>query len=942
MNAASIAQALRSADEVRTLPTLELAPPVLKQTHVLKPGQVTNRKKEINNSFPGLLRNSKPTITSGPGNKKSAQKASIFVGFNASNVKLGSDNDSGVSDLSNKSNSEKSSILNTQNMPVNPIPADDKRLTSLDFSEILGEIQSAAGHSTVKSQGTKANQSLVQVPPTTTTAPKQDPVIEELRNYTVLMDKYSLHNFIIYEGVTLKNTPEFTSFKRTYAAEWGSISSIITLLEDTLLLHEVKLAIINGPKLSELASLNLSVYEKDDLYQCMSNIEQIKPSFVSIRDASNNKRDRAAVKIQTLIRRKLCLKRYSWMRLRISSIIRLQCVTRLFIHRCKYKLVFKKQREDSSDRWSSNRDRLRQLWSESLANGKGDNSTAKVSDNESTVILNPNSKLYVIIPSISASEYLRLDMNNMHALQNTLLPVLYKLIDPDVSIVYVSPIAVSNADSVYHERLLALLGISTFPKRLHFVVPELINILPLHIPLSMALWCSTHALRRIKLHISRYSKSNIVALVTTSATWLENKLANFLNIAYLGPDPQVAETLSSRSLSKKLFIESLVNVPIGAHDIQDLNDLFIALSRLIAANLDVKKWVIKLNYDYNNESIVLLDATRFKLIEKLKEEQNEIIAGNDGNVSSWFTKPVQVEVRARIIEDLKKELTSLVKIVNKKIYRSWDYYLRHLNRVGCVVEALPIEPLGFVHGLCFIDPLGNVQFCGGLDVITDSQTQEQGYLYPQTLTPTNSLHDCVTVIAKALYQKHQVYGHVTVKFEAFWDSFQQIPKIWAKELYFGLTSSFGCIGSTSLARHTGSIPYELPLSLVPAHHRTESPEVPSYYLHIPYTFHSPLRQSRDDIFFKLCRIRGITFDINDRSGVIFHLIDSIVGGGISMLFVASNRKKTIDLAIHTISWILSQFGKDKDSSNEPLTYLDIQSVLLRLKKMAKRDEQSLK
>ena len=936
MNASLIAQALRSADEVRTLPTLELAPPVLKQTHVLKPGQVKNRKKERNDAFPGLLRNSKPTMTVGPGSKKTTQKSSIFVGFNASNVKLGSDSESGVSDLS-----DKSSVINTQNMPVKPIPADDKQLTSLDFTAILGEIESAAGHNSVKTLGPKGTQGPIQVP-TTSAVAKQDPVIEELRNYTVLMDKYSLHNFIIYEGVTLKNTPEFTSFKRTYAAEWGSISSIITLLEDTLLLHEVKLAIINGPKLSELASLNLSVYEKDDLYQCMSNIEQIKPSFVSIRDASNNKRDRAAVKIQALIRRKLCMKRYAMIRRRILAAIRLQCCARLFIHRCKYSTVFKKLREGNSERWANNRERLCQLWADNLTSNKTGNSASKAGDNDGTVVLNPSSKLYVVIPSISASEYLRLDMNNMHALQNTLLPVLYKLIDPDVSIVYVSPIAISNADSVYHERLLALLGISTFPKRLHFVVPELINILPLHIPLSMVLWCSTHALRRIKFHVARYSKSNIVALVTSSVTWLEKKLANYINIAYLGPDPEVAETLSSRSLSKKVFIDNMVNVPIGAHDIHNMDDLYIALSRLIAANLDVKKWVIKLNYDYNNESIVLLETSRFKIIERLKEEQNEIVASNDGNVSSWFTKPVQVEVRARIISELKKDLTNIVKIMNKKIYSSWDYYLRHLNRVGCVVEALPIESLGFVHALCFIDPVGKVQFCGGLDVITDAQTQEQGYLYPQTLAPSNSLQECLTVVGEALYKKHQIYGYVTVKFEAYWDSFQQIPKIWAKELYFGLTSSFGCIGSTALARHTGSVPYELPLSLVPARSKSEPTESTNYYLHVPYTFHSPLRQSRDDIFFKLCRIRGITFDINEKTGVIFHLVDSIVGGGISMLFIAASRKKTIDLAIHTISWILSQFGKDKDSNNEPLTYLDIQSVLLRLKKVAKRDEQSLK
>ena len=36
---------------------------------------------------------------------------------------------------------------------------------------------------------------------------KKDPVMEELRNYIILMDKFSLHNFIIYEGKVMRQTP---------------------------------------------------------------------------------------------------------------------------------------------------------------------------------------------------------------------------------------------------------------------------------------------------------------------------------------------------------------------------------------------------------------------------------------------------------------------------------------------------------------------------------------------------------------------------------------------------------------------------------------------------------------------------------------------------------------------------------------------------------------
>jgi len=49
---------------------------------VLKPGQVTNWKKEIISTFPGLLRNIKPTLVAGPVSKKTMQsrnKKYIFL-----------------------------------------------------------------------------------------------------------------------------------------------------------------------------------------------------------------------------------------------------------------------------------------------------------------------------------------------------------------------------------------------------------------------------------------------------------------------------------------------------------------------------------------------------------------------------------------------------------------------------------------------------------------------------------------------------------------------------------------------------------------------------------------------------------------------------------------------------------------------------------------------
>ena len=108
---------------------------------------------------------------------------------------------------------------------------------------------------------------------------KADPIMDELKKYLSLMDEYSLHNFIIYDGRTLKETPEFESFKRTYFHVWGAISFIIERLEGFLSKFEIKLAVIDGHKVFELSLLNLSYLEQNDLLGCIANTEQVSLNY---------------------------------------------------------------------------------------------------------------------------------------------------------------------------------------------------------------------------------------------------------------------------------------------------------------------------------------------------------------------------------------------------------------------------------------------------------------------------------------------------------------------------------------------------------------------------------------------------------------------------------------------------------------------------------------
>tara|TARA_B110000091_G_scaffold151804_1_gene161653 strand:- start:217 stop:564 length:348 start_codon:yes stop_codon:yes gene_type:complete len=69
-------------------------------------------------------------------------------------------------------------------------------------------------------------------------------------------------------------------------------------------------------------------------------------------------------------------------------------------------------------------------------------------------------------------------MEGLVAMQNAQISCLHQLVDPEVHIVYITPVAVSAEETAYHDKFLSMLGITTLPKRLHFIQPELIHRLP--------------------------------------------------------------------------------------------------------------------------------------------------------------------------------------------------------------------------------------------------------------------------------------------------------------------------------------------------------------------------------------------------------------------------------------------------------------------------------
>jgi hypothetical protein len=76
--------------------------------------------------------------------------------------------------------------------------------------------------------------------------------------------------------VTLDTTPEYASFQRKNAADWGALEQLIRALEALMQTYHVPLAYVDGQKLASLARDELAPRDPPALLECLVNAEQVR------------------------------------------------------------------------------------------------------------------------------------------------------------------------------------------------------------------------------------------------------------------------------------------------------------------------------------------------------------------------------------------------------------------------------------------------------------------------------------------------------------------------------------------------------------------------------------------------------------------------------------------------------------------------------------------
>ena len=767
-------------------------------------------------------------------------------------------------------------------------------------------------------------------------------------NSSEYTEKHGPSQFTIHRYASLSSTEGFECYRRSNVAGWTAIAGVIRELEDYLRGQGVMLAVIDGDRVREVSMVySLTGTFQEDLISCIISVQSELP--ISSLDEGNERHplseDYAASMIQRVAVRYIKSKSCSYKILQTEMAILIQNQVRRLLACRIVGIMMDGENKKIQDRWITNIGKLKSSWRTSklsdlsiLSSHPHDSDTESISMGNTAIRqqLHTSARLLICIPSTSSTERIRLLTDRHQAIHNMHIACMYQLADPYVHVMYISPICLSKDEVIRYETQASVEWDHKFTggnKRFHVIVPELLDKLPSHIPISLVLLCSFQALRRIKTYMSQFSDAVIVC---SSFSWAEKRLSHHLNVPLLGPDPTVASTITTRSSVRQIFRDAGADVPIGAQDIYTSANFLVALSTFIVSNLEIKKWIFRLNNDLNNEQCAYLNVASLSITASLRAEMAAMLK-TAGNVSgSWHSKETQLEARKKMLRCLQCEISSKVVVGRREYYRSWEQYEKAFRALGMVIEAEPIDATGSVLGLLFIDPFGSVQIVGGVDLLMDRHYQVQGYLGPMTLADDQTLRSVMEAVSKRLYAVHDVIGYVAVEFRTSRDPSEPLPRLTPIGIKLGLSPAFmgvaAAAAAAAVARAERSL-YTPPRSLVPS-----ADHVPKSFVYLPYVHHNALSVCRDDAFMRICKTHGVIFDSKIKTGTMIFRLEGMGGGSISTLSVAASREKAVATAMHSLQSIMNGIESTDREKSGNIAWDSLASILSNLGTLRKHDK----
>uniref|UniRef100_H2YZR9 IQCH-like ATP-grasp domain-containing protein n=1 Tax=Ciona savignyi TaxID=51511 RepID=H2YZR9_CIOSA len=775
--------------------------------------------------------------------------------------------------------------------------------------------------------------------------PPATPAHKEEDQHQIIAASRGYSFFISSGNLPHEQDPEFSSFHQRYLLQWGSVVSMLALLQKILRDYAIPTAFVNGDRLAELSQHYELEYRpsSDELLTVLENYDDVMSLITSPgrRFLGADGRYFAASKIQA-----------TWKRFR---------------DRRAY-LQYRKQRWAAGViaiswimhvRMSRMRKRLREIRKGHLDNFRARAKTLAVEWGR----ISTSRRVVVHVPSLGYPTQIRFGFTGFDRKQNSQMARLCDLLDPNVDVIYVSPVQVLDELQQYYCKLLGLKGaveegdpekVGDLSSRFTIVTPEALNKFPTHhMCLASHLKYSPCAISRIKKLIAGRDAYYVPGVIHKD----DVSVADSLNIPILGCEPEISHLYSSKSGARRVFAAAEATTPPGDHDIYSAQQLHETMARLICENPTITKWLMKIDAGFDGRSIAYIDVNKHLPCYPWMVRESKRYG------EKWCKKWAQDAAYTKVLCELPDTLDNFACPANREVFPNWvDFLDAYLGQGGIIEAYPPNESVTCLTIDMLIDPTGTVHMtsCGD-QIHAENPFRCWGTSVPQASVEPTLLNDVSLRIAEAC-RARGVVGHFSIDYVTFIDPVTYNQSLWATDLTLAYSDQMAMTrmvlfvtgGHLDAARCQLTVPPPPKPKQGRFKKRDEGkdkgfnflcfqppPNLSRFSVMSTNLVHTNMAVVHYSVFFQMCRAHGIGFDIKERQGTVFTLVDSSKREELGMLSVGEDLPGALASFARNLTVIHQEISAPnmQGRTNFKAAVDDIESILGTTAQNEKEDEQ---
>jgi len=323
----------------------------------------------------------------------------------------------------------------------------------------------------------------------------------------------------------------------------------------------------------------------------------------------------------------------------------------------------------------------------------------------------------------------------------------------------------------------------------------------------------------------------------------------------------------------------------------------------------------------------------------------DLLREHDADPQAWEMEETQARVQGELVRHLLRALPEHAVINMKWLWRSWRDYMSAFKRVGGVIEASPLEVHASPSANLFVEPDGTLSLTSTHEQIFSSNFTFVGAAFPQTSVPFPALREATLAVGQACYERG-IVGHVGVDFVAFMDHEGSL-RIWAVDLNIRVTHTavtfgfFDFLVGGSFDGTTGL--YYAPIQGPPGDEASETTEMQQRCYVMNELFHHPqLPTIHHSAFFNMCRLKGVSFDLQERTGTVFNLMDSFVGGVLGVLTAGRSMLDALRKFADCLDFIQKQVGPDASKPSSRVHEVSFKDIIKAIKNLVDKQMSGIK